>query len=230
MIYIFLGLHFFLVSANLAWRAKEREKETGIKSDSPFPIKKKEKKKREVQTKVPVSEDVLVHQVASGLVLGGESKLLDRRVLLQGLDKHALRLAGDGLSLVGNPQLLDSVVLQQNLGQGLKTGATDATKKKYQEKKKRERVSEGRFFKERKGGSRHVALNVEAGEGLVGPKSLNQGNGSGAVDGAVGHQELGDDGVVGQGLSQPGEDLIVDTPGKKKITRNVSKGKEVEID
>ena len=104
-----------------------------------------------MQTKVPVSEDVLVHQVASGLVLGGESKLLDRRVLLQGLDKHALRLAGDGLSLVSNPQLLDSVVLQQNLGQGLKTGATDATKKKYQEKKKRERVREGRFFKRGKG-------------------------------------------------------------------------------
>ena len=153
MIYIFLGLHFFLVSANLAWRAKGRERETGIKSGPPFPIKKKKKKrkKREVQTKVPVSEDVLVHQVASGLVLGGESKLLDRRVLLQGLDKHALRLAGDGLSLVGNPQLLDSVVLQQNLGQGLKTGATDATKKKYQEKKKRERVREGRFFKRGKG-------------------------------------------------------------------------------
>jgi len=111
-----------------------------------------------------------------------------------------------------------------------KPGPPMLRKKKYQEKKKRERVSEGRFFKERKGGSRHVALNVEAGEGLVGPQSLNQGNGSSAVDGAVGHQELGDDGIVGQGLSQPGEDLIVDTPGKKKITRNVSKGKEVEID
>jgi len=148
LLFKFLGFHFFLVSANLAWRAKGRERETGIKSGPPFPIKKKKKKrkKREVQTKVPVSEDVLVHQVASGLVLGGESKLLDRRVLLQGLDKHALRLAGDGLSLVSNPQLLDSVVLQQNLGQGLKTGATDAMKKKIPRKEKERKSQGGKVF------------------------------------------------------------------------------------
>ena len=91
---------------------------------------------RKVLTEISVPENELVHEVAGGLVLRGESELLQGCVLLERLHKLPLRLSRNGGPLVGNPQLLQSGVLVQHIGKGLKTGATNPKAKK---KRKKER-------------------------------------------------------------------------------------------
>ena len=88
--------------------------------------KKERKGKKEILTKIPVPKDELVHLVAGGLVLGGESQLLQGGVLLKSFHKLPLWLSRNGGPLVGNPQLLQGGVLVQNVGKGLKTGTTNA--------------------------------------------------------------------------------------------------------